>query len=239
MLRLQLAVSGGCQLWGTWRISLHSRLLRVARPRECNVQQFLRPSTSPHRESCPLTVDDPLPRHSPRPVSVAFALTRRQGQRTVVVLTPARGVARRVLAKLRCIWSRNVHPQGVIRTIVSKGHVSVASTGRENRKRIAAARDVHHRDDGGARGIGQPEGVVARVIRNTTRPLHKEGIECSSQSSWSSKPPLPHLRPNRPHTAFLAIFAVHLEDRSIVVRQCNPPHTRAFALSSLISSSES
>src|SRR5687768_4172153 len=57
--------------------------------------------------------------------------------------------------------------------------------------------------------------------------------------SSSSKRPLPHVRPKRPHTAFLAIFAAHREDRSIVVRQCKPPHTRAFALSSLISSSES
>src|SRR5688500_6962315 len=65
------------------------------------------------------------------------------------------------------------------------------------------------------------------------------GASAGWTQSSPSPPPVPHVRPKRPHTACLAIFAGHREDRCIVVRQCKPPHPRAFALSSLISSSES
>lgn len=80
--------------------------------------------------------------------------------------------------------------------------------------------------------------MALTTARGSPSDIRVARMRSAQSSSWSRRP-LSHLTPNSPHTAFFAILAVHREERSIVVRQCSPPHTRAFALSSLISSSES
>ena len=87
------------------------------------------------------------------------------------------GIARRVSAKFRCVWRRNIHPHRVIRTIVGKRHGTTAGSGGKNREHVGGARDVHHPDDAANGGERQPKRVVARVVRDARDARKKDGIE--------------------------------------------------------------